>query len=186
MVAVSLVSQMRLYKSVSPVIKRKYTPVEAKDNANDEHEMKNFQTSARISCFSIFQLVVYTSHFLDFSYLLFALAAPTSRVPEMNLPSGQRRNSFRSIIPFHQVQELRKTSVDNSFFCAHYANLHSLFPAFNFRQIFAVSRKDQGTTGMFNRTRILSTFRYISSPFFFYTLAERKNFTRILEVRRDK
>lgn len=95
---------MRFYKSVSPVIKRKYTPVEAKDNANGEHEMKNFRTSARTSCFSIFQLVVvYTSHFLDFSYLLFALAAPTSRVPEMNLPSGRRQDFFRFVIFFRQI-----------------------------------------------------------------------------------
>lgn len=44
------VSQTRLYKSVSPVIKRKYTREEAKDNASVRRkygEMKNFRTSAR-------------------------------------------------------------------------------------------------------------------------------------------
>lgn len=120
------VSQTRLYKSVSPVIKRKYTPEEAKDNArgraSGEREMKNFRTSTRISCFSIFQLVVvYTSHFLDFSVPVSPPAAPVPRACGRNEFALGRAAGPPSLCNTLSSDISRgRTSADNSFLRVHY------------------------------------------------------------------
>lgn len=127
--------------------------------------MKNFRTSARISCFSISRLVVvYTSRFLDFSY-------PPPLFCSRDTNFARTRNEF-ALGPAAELLSLRNTLSSGMscekllpvihFFRAHYTNLCAAsFPLL----IFGVSRK--GTTGitkMLDRTRILSTFRCVSSP----------------------
>lgn len=93
MVAVSSerVSQTRLYKSVSPVIKWKYTLASYKWRTMASIKWKIFELYSDLLFLDFpTRRRIHISHFLDFSFPIFLLLAtpPTSRVTEMNLPSG--------------------------------------------------------------------------------------------------
>lgn len=73
---------------------------------------------------------------------LFALAAPTSRVPEMNLPSGAAAGLLSLRNTLSSDMSCEKLPPVIHFFRARYTNLRSLFSTFNFRRIFEVPRKE--------------------------------------------
>lgn len=166
MVAISSVPQMRLYKSVSPAIKQKYTSIEAKDNANSEHEMKNFRTSASDLLFLDFP----TRRRIHFPFSWFFLFPFCSRGTNF----ARTRNEFALGPAPAKLLSLRNTLSSGMscekllpvirFFVLITLTCIVFFPFLIFWQIFDVSRKKSRNNGNHDHIRILSTFRYISFP----------------------